>query len=116
MPPYPPSGSRLRRSRAPPGARVPPTYITLATALKWGGRTQNEESGVKYFSINQFTKCFSPSMAVNSYLNDNEEGKQFYFSLGSFFNSTKFKFRLKVAISFLDMCYTSVFPESQALS
>ena len=55
-------------------------------------------------------------MAVNSYLNDNEEGKQFYFSLGSFFNSTKFKFRLKVAISFLDMCYTSVFPESQALS
>ena len=30
MPPDPPSGSRLRRSRAPP---PPPTYIILATAL-----------------------------------------------------------------------------------
>ena len=55
-------------------------------------------------------------MAVNSYLNDNVEGKQFYFSFGSFFNSTKFKFRLKVAISFLGMCYTSFFPETQAIS
>ena len=39
---------------------------------------------VKYSPINQFIKGFSPSMAVNSYLNDNVEGKQFYFSFGSF--------------------------------
>ena len=62
-------------------------------------RTQKgRKSGVKYSTINQFIKGFSPSMAVNSYLNDNVEGKQFYFSFGFFFNSTKFKFRLKVAI------------------
>ena len=70
---------------------------------------------MRYSPINQFIKGFSPSMAVNSYLNDNVEGKQFYFSFGSFFNSTKFN-RLKVAISFLGMCYTSVFPETQAIS
>ena len=39
---------------------------------------------VKYSPINQFIKDFSPSMAVNSYLHDNVEGKQFYFSFGSF--------------------------------
>ena len=39
---------------------------------------------VKYSPINQFIKGFSPSMAVNSYLNDNLEGKQFYFTFGSF--------------------------------
>ena len=39
---------------------------------------------VKYPPINQFIKGFSPSMAVNSYLNGNVEGKQFYFSFGSF--------------------------------
>ena len=39
---------------------------------------------VKYSPINQFVKDASPSMAVNSYLNDNVEGKQFYFSFGSF--------------------------------
>ena len=39
---------------------------------------------VKYSPINQFIKGFSPGMAVNSYLNDNVEGKQFYFSFGSF--------------------------------
>ena len=55
-------------------------------------------------------------MVVNSHLNDNVEGKQFYFSFGSIFNSTKFKFRLKVAISFLGMYFTSVFPETQAIS
>ena len=47
-------------------------------------RTQKEESVVKYSPINQFIKGFSPSMAVNSYLHDNVEGKQFYFSFGSF--------------------------------
>ena len=29
-------------------------------------------------------KGFSPGMALNSYLNDYVEGKQFYFSFGSF--------------------------------
>ena len=43
-------------------------------------------------------KGFIPTMAVSSYLNDNVEGKQFYFSFVFFFNSTKFKFRPKVAI------------------
>ena len=46
-------------------------------------RTQ-EEIVVKYSPINQFLKGFSPSMAVNSYLNNNVEGEQFYFSFGSF--------------------------------
>ena len=45
---------------------------------------KKEESVVKYSPINRFIKGFSPSMAVNSYLNDNVEGKQFYFSFGSF--------------------------------
>ena len=39
---------------------------------------------VKYSPINQFIKGFSPSIAVNSYVNDNVEGKQLYFSFGSF--------------------------------
>ena len=51
--------------------------------LRSHARTQ-EESVVKYSSINQFVNGFSPSMAVNSYLNDNVEGRQFYFSFGSF--------------------------------
>ena len=34
MPPDPPSGSHLRRLRAPPPP-PPPTYITLATALSY---------------------------------------------------------------------------------
>ena len=45
---------------------------------------KGRKPGVKYSPINQFIKGFSPSMAVNSYLNDNVEGKQFYFSFGSF--------------------------------
>ena len=49
-------------------------------------RTQKgRKPGVKYSTINQFIKGFSPSMEVNSYLNDNVEGKQFYFSFGFFF-------------------------------
>ena len=40
-------------------------------------RTQ-EKSVVKYSPINQFIKGFSPSIAVNSYLNDNVEGEQFF--------------------------------------
>ena len=75
-----------------------------------------EESVVKYSPINQFIKGFSPSMAVNSYLNDNVKGEQFFFSFWFFFNGTKFKFRLKVAISSLGMCYALVFPETQAIS
>ena len=49
-------------------------------------RTQ-EESGVKYFPINQFIKGSTSVLVMNSYLNDNLEDKQCYFSLGSF--STK---------------------------
>ena len=56
---------------------------------KWGGlktslARKKEESVVKYSPINQFIKGFIPSMAVNSYLNDNVEGEQFYFSFDSF--------------------------------
>ena len=52
--------------------------------LRSHARTQ-EESVVEYSPINQFVNGFSPSMAVNSqYLNDNVEGRQFYFSFGSF--------------------------------
>ena len=54
---------------------------------------------VKYSLINQFIKAFSPSMAVNSYLNDNVGGEKFYFSFGSFSTErSSIKFRLKVAI------------------
>ena len=49
-------------------------------------RTQ-EECGVKYFPINQFIKGSTSGLVMNSYLNDNLEDKQCYFSLDSF--STK---------------------------
>ena len=49
-------------------------------------RTQ-EESGVKYSPINQVIKGSTPGLVMNSYLNDNLEDKQCYFSLDSF--STK---------------------------
>ena len=65
---------------------------------KLHSHAKGKKAGVKYSPINQFIKGFSSRMAVNSYLNDNVEGKKFYFSFGSIFNSTKFKFRLKVAI------------------
>ena len=57
--------------------------LSLKTSL---ARTQ-EESGVKYFPINQFIKGSTSGLVMNSYLNDNLEDKQCYFSLGSF--STK---------------------------
>ena len=50
-------------------------------------------------------------MAVNSYLNDNMEGKQFYFSFGSF--STQRSLNLGFN---LGMCDTLGFPETQATS
>ena len=55
---------------------------------------------VKYFPINQFIKGFSPSMAVNSYLNDNVEGKQFYFSFGSFSTQRSLNLDLKSRFNF----------------
>ena len=42
---------------------------------------------VKYSPISQFIKGSSSGLVTNSYLNDNMEDKQFYFSLDSF--STK---------------------------
>ena len=50
---------------------------------------------VKYSPINQFIKGFNPSMAVNSYLNDNGEGKQFYFGVGSFSTERSLNLDLK---------------------
>ena len=47
-------------------------------------RTQKGRKRGKRFPDKSIYKGFSPSMAVNSYLNDNVEGKQFYFSFGSF--------------------------------
>ena len=70
-----------------------------------------EESVVKYSPINQFIKGFSPSMAINSYLNDSAEGEQFYFSFGSFSRE-----RIKSRFNFLGMCYSLVFPETKPIS
>ena len=49
-------------------------------------RTQKGRKRGKIFPDKSIYKGlrFSPSMAANSYLNDNVEGKQFYFSFGSF--------------------------------
>ena len=55
---------------------------------------------VKYSPINQFIKGFSPIMAVNSYLNDNVEGKQFYFSFGSFSTQRSLNLDLKSRFNF----------------
>ena len=64
-------------------------------------RTQKgRKPGVKYSPINQFIKGFSPSMAVNSYLNDNVEGKQFYFSFGSFSTQRSLNLDLKSRFNF----------------
>ena len=63
---------------------------------------------VKYSPINQFIKGFSPSMAVNSYLNDNVEGKQFYFSFGSFLTQQSLNLVLKSRFNF-QACATSGF-------
>ena len=56
---------------------------------------KKEESVVKYSAINLFINGFSPSMAVNSYLNDNGEGKQFYFGVGSFSTERSLNLDLK---------------------
>ena len=58
-------------------------------------RTQKGRKRGKIFPINQFVNGFSPSMAVNSYLNDNGEGKQFYFSFGSFSTERSLNLELK---------------------
>ena len=55
---------------------------------------------LKYSHINQFIKGFSPSMAVNSYLNDNVEGKQFSFSFGSFSTERSSNLGLKSRFNF----------------
>jgi len=44
-------------------------------------RTQKEENGVKYSPINQFIKGSTSVLVINSYLSDNLEDKQCYFSL-----------------------------------
>ena len=55
---------------------------------------------VKCSPINQLIKGFSPSMVVNSYLNDNVEGKQFYFSFGSFSTQRSLNLDLKSLFNF----------------
>ena len=55
---------------------------------------------VNYSPINQFIKGFSPRMAVNSYLNDNVERKQFYFSFGSFSTQQSLNLDLKSRFNF----------------
>ena len=45
---------------------------------------KKEESVVKYFPINQFIKGSTCGLVMSSYLNDNLEDKQCYFSLDSF--------------------------------
>ena len=53
------------------------------TVSKLRSHTQ-EESGVKYSPIILFTKGSTSGLVMNSYLNDNLEDKQCYFSLDSF--------------------------------
>ena len=62
--------------------------------------TQKGRKRGKIFPINQFIKGFSPSMAVNPYLNDNVEGKQFYFSFGSFSTQRSLNLDLKSRFDF----------------
>ena len=45
-------------------------------------------------------KGFSPSMVVNSYLNDNVEREQFYFSFGSFSTERSSSLGLKSRFNF----------------
>ena len=45
---------------------------------------KKEASGVKYSPINQFIKVCTTSLVVNSYLSDNLEDKQLYFTLDTF--------------------------------
>ena len=58
-------------------------------------RTQKGRKRGKIFLHKSVYKGFSPSMAVNSYLNDNGEGKQFYFSFGSFSTERSLNLDLK---------------------
>ena len=50
-------------------------------------RTHTGRKRGKIFPINQFITGSTSGLVMNSYLDDNLEDKQFYFSLGSF--STK---------------------------
>ena len=72
----------------------------LENNLKLRSHGKKEESVVKYSLINQFIKGFSPGMAVNSYLNDYVEGKQFYFSFGSFPTERSLNLGLKSRFNF----------------
>ena len=62
-------------------------------------RSTQEESGVKYFPINQFIKGSTSGLVMNSYLDDNLEDEQCYFSLGSF--STKRNLNLDRKLRFI---------------
>ena len=56
-------------------------------------RTQKGRKRGKIFPHKSIYKGFSPSMGVNSYLNDNGEGKQFIF--GSFSTERSLNLDLK---------------------
>ena len=51
---------------------------------KLRSHAHRKKCGVKYSTINQFIKGSTSGLVMNSYLNDNLEDKQCYFSLGSF--------------------------------
>ena len=72
----------------------------LENNLKLRSHGKKEESVVKYSLINQFIKGFSPDMAVNSYLNDDVDGEQFYFSFGSFSTERRSSLGLKSRFNF----------------
>ena len=63
-------------------------------------RTQKGRKRGKIFPDKSIYKGFSPSMAVNSYLNDNVEGKQFYFSFGSFSTQRSLNLGFKSGFNF----------------
>ena len=58
------------------------------------------QKGRKRGKIFPDKKGFSPSMAVNSKLNDNVEVKQFYFSFGSFSSQRSLQLDLKSRFNF----------------
>ena len=55
-------------------------------------------------------------MAVNSYLNDNVEGKQFYFSFGSFSTQRSLNLGFKSRFNFWACATPWFFPETQVIS
>ena len=67
--------------------RKQPKFEAKSGGIKTSLARTQEEGGVKYFPINQFIKGSTSGLVMNSYLDDNLEDKQCYFSLGSF--STK---------------------------